>query len=162
MMKTFRLPTQSIQVAGAVGPCFGLTISSTTATRESFSVNPFFLQISTADPSTAVIYYEARIQRDKHPKGFIVLLSYDFFSRTTNGFYKGSHGRGVGTCINHFQACASQIEHPMLLPIIVLTEKIMREEEKQRGARNTINDIERSLQSTSPPSKHLTKKTASS
>jgi hypothetical protein len=96
--------------------------------------------------STEIIYRKASMKHNTRPKGYELILSYDTQQATTRGFLKGAESAQIQTYIMHLKASGADIIHPLLLPMILLVDKVgNRSEEAQREARNQIRSIETRL-----------------
>jgi Mg2+ and Co2+ transporter CorA len=75
-----------------------------------------------------------------------MLLSHSLKTGVTTGFIKGTPSSEVEKSLTHLKACAYQVGHPMLLPIIILTYDLSPEnDEKQRKARHWLRRLENAV-----------------
>lgn len=75
-----------------------------------------------------------------------MMLSYSFKSRMTTGFVKGTPSSDIVPALQHIRACAAQIGHPMLLPVIILSYDLSpANDQKQRDARDWLRRLENAV-----------------
>lgn len=75
-----------------------------------------------------------------------MMLSYSFKARITTGFLKGTPSSDIVPALQHLRACAAQIGHPMLLPIIILSYDLSPvNDQKQRDARDWLRRLENAV-----------------
>ncbi len=71
------------------------------------------------------------------------MLSHSFRTHITTGYAKGTPTSDMVKCIKHLQACAPQILHPLLLPVIILGHNLSsKTDQKQREARDWLCNLE--------------------
>lgn len=71
------------------------------------------------------------------------MLSHSFRTHITSGYAKGTPSSDIVESIKHLQACAALVMHPLLLPVIILSHDLsMKNDEKQRKARQWLRDLE--------------------
>jgi hypothetical protein len=64
----------------------------------------------------------------------------------TTGFCKGTPSSDLVECIKHFKACMSEIGHPLLLPIIMVSHDLSSVSDiKQRDARDWLRRLEHAI-----------------
>jgi hypothetical protein len=81
-----------------------------------------------------------------HTWGFELALTYDAKTRTTTAYYKASKSTQDGI-INQLKNNFREIEHPMVIPILILRDNIGKNQEyKQREARDLLYSIKNNLQ----------------
>lgn len=74
------------------------------------------------------------------------MLSHSFSTSITTGFVKGTASSDIEESLNHLQACAAQIAHPMLLPVIILSHDLSwKMDQKQRDARDWLRRLENAV-----------------
>jgi hypothetical protein len=67
-------------------------------------------------------------------------------SGITTGFCKGTPSSDIVECMKHLKACAPQISHPMLLPIIIFSHDMSAKTDiKQREARDWLRRLEHAV-----------------
>lgn len=75
-----------------------------------------------------------------------MLLSHSFSTGITTGFIKGTPSSDIEKALIHLKACAAQIGHPMLLPIIILSYDLSpANDQKQRDARDWLRRLENAV-----------------
>jgi hypothetical protein len=79
-------------------------------------------------------------------RGWELMLSHSFRTGITTGFAKGTPSSEMGESIKHLRACAGQVMHPMLLPIIILSHELSyKNDQKQREAREWLRLLEHAV-----------------
>ena len=74
------------------------------------------------------------------------MLSYNFRTGMTTGYVKGTPNTDITTAINHIKACAGQVSHPLLLPMVMLSFELAPENEiRQRQARDWLRRLEHAI-----------------
>lgn len=74
------------------------------------------------------------------------MLSHDVNAGITTGFAKGTPSSDLIDCIEHLKACAFQVGHPMLLPIIIFSHDVsFKTDIKQREARDWLRRLEHAV-----------------
>lgn len=74
------------------------------------------------------------------------MLSHDVNNGITTGFAKGTPSSDIVDCIKHLKACALQVGHPMLLPIIIFSHDVSPNTDiKQREARDWLRKLEHAV-----------------
>ncbi len=74
------------------------------------------------------------------------MLSHSFNTGITTGFAKGTESSDMIKCIEHLKACAAQVMHPLLLPIIILSHDLSaKNDQKQREAREWLRLLEHAV-----------------
>src|SRR5436190_11340673 len=67
-------------------------------------------------------------------------------NKITTGFCKGTPSSDIVDCMKHLKACALQIEHPMLLPLIIFSHDMSSKTDiKQREARDWLRKLENAV-----------------
>lgn len=79
-------------------------------------------------------------------RGWELSLSHNLKDSLTTGFIKGTPSSDVVKCLAHLKACAQQIFHPLLLPMIIFSHDMSPATDiKQRDARDWIRRIEHAV-----------------
>lgn len=79
-------------------------------------------------------------------RGYELMLSHSFRTGITTGFAKGTPSSDMGESIKHLRACAAQVLHPMVLPIIILSHELSsKNDQKQREAREWLRLLEHAV-----------------
>lgn len=74
------------------------------------------------------------------------MLSHDVNNGITTGYAKGTPSSDMEECIRHLRACVSQVGHPMLLAIIILSHDVSYKSDiKQRDARDWLRRLEHAV-----------------
>ncbi|PHH68599.1 hypothetical protein CDD83_6031 [Cordyceps sp. RAO-2017] len=75
-----------------------------------------------------------------------MMLSHSFRTGLTTGFVKGTPSSDIVVALQHLHACAAQVGHPMLLPIIILSYDLSpANDQKQRDARDWLRRLENAV-----------------
>jgi len=75
-----------------------------------------------------------------------MMLSHSFKTNITTGFIKGTPSSDIVKTLDHARACAAQIGHPMLLPVIILSYDLSpANDQKQRDARDWLRRLENAV-----------------
>lgn len=79
-------------------------------------------------------------------RGWELMLSHDLNNSITTGFIKGTPSSDVVQCLAHLKACALQIHHPLLLPMIIFSHDMSPNTDiKQRDARDWLRRLEHAV-----------------
>jgi hypothetical protein len=79
-------------------------------------------------------------------RGWELMLSHSFRTNITTGYAKGTPSSDMIESIRHLNACASQILHPLLLPVIILSHDLsIKTDQKQREARDWLRNLEHAV-----------------
>jgi hypothetical protein len=71
------------------------------------------------------------------------MLSHSFRTGITSGYAKGTASSDMIESIRHLRACAAQVQHPLLLPAIVLSHELsIKMDQKQRETREWLRQLE--------------------
>ncbi|RFU31736.1 hypothetical protein B7463_g4618, partial [Scytalidium lignicola] len=74
------------------------------------------------------------------------MLSYDFKTAITSGYCKGHPSSDTVECIKHLKACVLDINHPLLLPLIIFSHDISYKTDiKQRDIRDWLRRLEHAV-----------------
>ena len=74
------------------------------------------------------------------------MLSHSFKTHITTGFIKGTPSSDVERALLHLKACAAQVGHPVLLPMIILSYDLSpMNDQKQRDARDWLRRLENAV-----------------
>lgn len=93
-----------------------------------------------------IIHRKSDVLKKGKTRGWEMLLSYSFKTGITTGFIKGTPSSEVEKTLVHLQACAAEVGHPMLLPIIILSYDLSPENDnKQRKARHWLRRLENAV-----------------
>ncbi|RSL79927.1 hypothetical protein CEP51_006973 [Fusarium floridanum] len=129
MVREMRLPYRGIETTSVVGPFFWCAYDQ-----------------DDDDPHLQIIHRKSDVLKKGKTRGWEMLLSYSFKTGITTGFIKGTPSSEVEKTLVHLQACAAEIGHPMLLPIIILSYDLSPENDnKQRKARHWLRRLENAV-----------------
>lgn len=129
MITSWNLPYRAIESTSVVGPFFW-------AAWDQDETNPH-LQI---------IYRKSDVRKKGKTRGWELMLSHDVNASITTGFAKGTPSSDIVECIKHLKACAFQVGHPMLLPIIIFSHELSYNTDiKQREARDWLRKLEHAV-----------------
>jgi hypothetical protein len=79
-------------------------------------------------------------------QGWELMLSYDFQTRITHGYCKGTASSDVAESIQWLKGCIDEIQHPLVFPLIMFShESSFRTDIKQRDARDWLRRIEHAV-----------------
>lgn len=74
------------------------------------------------------------------------MLSHSLRSGVTTGYAKGTESSDMVESVKHLCFCASQVMHPLLLPIIILSHDLSaKTDQKQRDARDWLRRLEHAV-----------------
>ncbi|KAF4457546.1 hypothetical protein F53441_596 [Fusarium austroafricanum] len=129
MVRILNLPYRGIETNSVVGPFFWCAHDE-----------------DEDDPRLQIVHRKSDVLKKGKTRGWEMLLSYSFKTGITTGFIKGTPSSEVEKSLTHLKACANQVGHPMLLPIIILTYDLSPEnDEKQRKARHWLRRLENAV-----------------
>jgi len=93
-----------------------------------------------------MIFRKSDVRKKGKTRGWETMLSYNFRTRMTTGYAKGTPSSDIGKAISHIRACAAQIVHPLLLPMILLSYQVAPDNEiRQRQARDWLRRLEHAI-----------------
>ncbi|KAH6850236.1 hypothetical protein B0I37DRAFT_413649 [Chaetomium sp. MPI-CAGE-AT-0009] len=126
MVRALHLPFRAIEGTSAVGPFFWAAFDQ-----------------DDENPHLQIIFRKSDVRKKGKTRGWELMLSHSFRTRITTGYAKGTASSDMVESIKHLRACADQILHPLLLPIIILSHDLsMKNDQKQRNARQWLRDLE--------------------
>ncbi|KAM0562190.1 hypothetical protein ACHAPJ_002635 [Fusarium lateritium] len=129
MVRAMNLPYRGIETTSVVGPFFWCAHDQ-----------------DDDDPHLQIIHRKSDVLKKGRTRGWEMLLSYSFKTGITTGFIKGTPSSEVEKSLTHLRACADQVGHPILLPIIILSYDLSPEnDEKQRKARHWLRRLENAV-----------------
>lgn len=92
------------------------------------------------------MFRKSDVRKKGRTRGWEVMLSHSFQTGITTGYAKGTESSELVACIDHLKACALQVMHPMLLPIIILSHDLSaKNDQKQREAREWLRKLEHAV-----------------
>jgi hypothetical protein len=92
------------------------------------------------------VYRKSDVRKKGKTRGWELMLSHDVNNGITTGFAKGTPSSDLVDCVKHLKACAFQVGHPMLLPIIIFSHDVsFKTDIKQREARDWLRRLEHAV-----------------
>ncbi|KAI6384184.1 hypothetical protein MCOR23_011809, partial [Pyricularia oryzae] len=129
MVRVMRLPFRAIEGSSVVGPFFWSAMDQ-----------------DDEDPHLQVIFRKSDVRKKGKTRGWELMLSHSFATGITNGYAKGTPSSDLVKCVTHLRACAAQVRHPMLLPVIIISHDLSAStDQKQRDARDWIRRLEEAI-----------------
>ncbi|KAG6007085.1 hypothetical protein E4U21_006347 [Claviceps maximensis] len=129
MVKTMKLPFRGIETTSVVGPFFWCSFDQ-----------------DDDDPHLQIIHRKSDVRKKGKTRGWEMMLSYSFATSITTGFVKGTPSSDIVSALQHVRACAAQVGHPMLLPMIILSYDLSpSNDQKQRDARDWLRRLENAV-----------------
>ncbi|KAI1854818.1 hypothetical protein JX265_002457 [Neoarthrinium moseri] len=129
MVRSMRLPFRAIESTSVVGPFFWAAFDQ-----------------DAHDPHLQIIFRKSDVRKKGKTRGWEIMLSHSFNTGITTGYVKGTPSSDIEESIHHLRACANQIAHPMLLPVIILSHDLSaKTDQKQRDARAWLRRLENAV-----------------
>ncbi|AEO57656.1 hypothetical protein MYCTH_2304073 [Thermothelomyces thermophilus ATCC 42464] len=126
MIRAWHLPFRAIEGSSVVGPFFWSAFDQ-----------------DDDDPHLQIIFRKSDVRKKGKTRGWELMLSHSFRTHITTGYAKGTPSSDIVESIRHLRACAGQVMHPLLLPVIILSHDLsMKNDQKQRQARQWLRDLE--------------------
>jgi hypothetical protein len=155
MVRTLRLPFRAIEGTSLVGPFFWSAydqddddphlreiILSPPHRRAAMSLG---MRLANSLP-VEIIFRKSDVRKKGKTRGWELMLSHSFKTAITTGYVKGTPSSDIVDAIKHVKACAAQIAHPMLLPIVILSYDLSStNDRKQRDARDWLRRLEHAV-----------------
>ncbi|KAF6811975.1 hypothetical protein CSOJ01_05413 [Colletotrichum sojae] len=129
MVKTLNLPRMAVTTLSVVGIFF-------------------WCEMDDEDGRTCLkmVFRKGDVRKRGKTRGWELILSHNFGTGITSGYCKGTPSSDIVSSVMHLRACASDIEHAMLLPLIVFTSSSSAPpEQKQRNARDWLRRLEQAI-----------------
>lgn len=96
--------------------------------------------------SIEIIFRKSDVRKKGKTRGWEIMLSYSFNTAITTGFVKGTESSDINDALKHLISCHSEVGHPMLLPIIILTHDLSAKIDiRQREARDWLRRLENAI-----------------
>ena len=93
-----------------------------------------------------IVHRKSDVRKKGKTRGWEMMLSHSFKTGLTTGFVKGTPSSDVVQALEHIRACAGQVGHPMLLPVIFLSHDLSpANDQKQRDARDWLRRLENAV-----------------
>ncbi|KAJ2906843.1 uncharacterized protein MKZ38_010341 [Zalerion maritima] len=129
MVRGMSLPFRAIESTSVVGPFFWSAFNH-----------------DDSNPHLHIVFRKSDVRKKAKTRGWEMMLSYSFRTHVTSGYIKGTASAEIELALQHLQACAKQVLHPMLLPIIVLSMDMSgKDDKRQRDARDWVRRLENAI-----------------
>ncbi|KAI0408742.1 hypothetical protein F4802DRAFT_548902 [Xylaria palmicola] len=129
MVRKMRLPFRAIEGVSLVGPVFWCEYDQ-----------------DEDDPHLQLIFRKSDVRKRGKTRGWEIMLSYSFNTGITTGFVKGTESSDINDSLRHLISCHSEIGHPLLLPIIILSHDLSAKVDiRQRDARDWLRRLENAI-----------------
>ncbi|KAL2114143.1 hypothetical protein VUR80DRAFT_449 [Thermomyces stellatus] len=129
MVRGMHLPFRAIEGTSVVGPFFWSSFDQ-----------------DDEDPHLHIIFRKSDVRKKGKTRGWETMLSHSFKTSMTTAYVKGTPSSAVVKTIQHVKACAAQVSHPLLMPIILLSYELSPENEiRQRNARDWLRRLEHAI-----------------
>ncbi|KAL2257826.1 hypothetical protein VTK26DRAFT_9120 [Humicola hyalothermophila] len=129
MVRAMHLPFRAIEGTSVVGPFFWCAMDQ-----------------NDDDPHLQIIFRKSDVRKKGLTRGWELMLSHSFRTGITTGYAKGTPSSDMVESIKHLRACAAQVLHPLLLPVIILSHDLSaRNDQKQRDAREWLRLLEHAV-----------------
>ncbi|KAH6624947.1 hypothetical protein B0J18DRAFT_466127 [Chaetomium sp. MPI-SDFR-AT-0129] len=126
MVRALHLPFRAIEGTSVVGPFFWCAFDQ-----------------DDDDPHLQIVFRKSDVRKLGLTRGWELMLSHSFRTNTTTGYAKGTPSSDMVESIKHLRSCASQILHPLLLPVIIISHDLsQKNDQKQRQARDWLRTLE--------------------
>ncbi|KAL8340289.1 hypothetical protein RB601_006402 [Gaeumannomyces tritici] len=130
MVRGMRLPLRAIEGTAVVGPFFWSAMD----------------HADDADPHLHVIFRKSDVRKKGRTRGWELMLSYSFRTGVTSGYAKGTESSDLVEAVRTVRACAHDVNHPLLLPLVVLSHDLSPNGDvKQRDARDWLRRLEHAV-----------------
>ncbi|GAB1320575.1 Magnesium transport protein CorA, transmembrane region [Madurella fahalii] len=129
MVRTLHLPFRAIEGTSVVAPFFWCAFDQ-----------------DDDDPHLQIIFRKSDVRKKGFTRGYELMLSHSFRTGITTGFAKGTPSSDMVESIRHLKACATQVMHPLVLPVIILSHELSaKNDQKQREAREWLRMLEHAV-----------------
>ncbi|KND95085.1 hypothetical protein TOPH_00642 [Tolypocladium ophioglossoides CBS 100239] len=126
MVRVLKLPFRAIETTAVVGPFFWCAYDQ-----------------DDDDPHLQIVHRKSDVRKRGRTRGCEMMLSHSFRTNITTGYVKGTPSSDIVRALDHVRACAAQVGHPMLLPIVVFSYDLSpANDQKQRDARDWLRRLE--------------------
>ncbi|KAL5092937.1 hypothetical protein Trisim1_000666 [Trichoderma cf. simile WF8] len=130
MVQALHLPQMAIETSSVVGPFFWSTVD----------------RDDNGSTRLHVIFRKSDVFKKGRTRGWELILSHELSTGITTGFYKGTPSSSMSECIQQLKTCSSEIEHAMLLPLIIFSrESSSASDIRQRDVRHWLQRLERAI-----------------
>lgn len=97
-------------------------------------------------PRAEIIFRKSDVRKKGYTRGWELMLAHSFRTGITTGYAKGTPSSDMMESIKHLKACADQVLHPLLLPVIILSHDLSgKTDQKQREAREWLRLLEHAI-----------------
>ncbi|SPO01163.1 uncharacterized protein DNG_03910 [Cephalotrichum gorgonifer] len=129
MVRGMRLPFRAIEGTAVVGPFFWSSFDQ-----------------DDEDPRLQIIFRKSDVRKKGKTRGWETMFSHSLKTSITTGYVKGTPSSAIVKAVRHVKACALQISHPLLMPIVLLSYELSPENEiRQRSARDWLRRLEHAI-----------------
>ncbi|KAL7931769.1 hypothetical protein V8C35DRAFT_309481 [Trichoderma chlorosporum] len=130
MIEALHLPRMAIETSSVVGPFFWSALD----------------RDNNGNTRLHMIFRKSDVMRQGKTKGWELILSHELITGITTGFCKGTSASIISESIKQLKACASELEHPVLLPLIIFGhESSLASDIRQRDARRWTQRLEHAV-----------------
>jgi len=152
MVRAMHLPVQGIQTSSVVGPFFWYELDQDAANprlrKFSSSANAGRRELECfVFREIEIIFRKSDVKWPTESRGFEMMLTHDFGTRTTSGYLKGTNREEVEDILRQLDSCSrGGALHPLLLPTLFLTTHLSADnDENQRSIRGRLRGLEEAL-----------------
>ncbi|QYS97778.1 hypothetical protein H0G86_004991 [Trichoderma simmonsii] len=130
MVQALHLPQMAIETESVVGLFFWSTVD-----RDDHGSTRLHM-----------VFRKSDIFKWGKTRGWELILSHEFGTGITTGYCKGTPSSNITVSIRQLKACASEIEHAMLFPLIIFSHESSFESDiRQRDVRRWVQRLEEAI-----------------
>ncbi|TPX09132.1 uncharacterized protein E0L32_001605 [Thyridium curvatum] len=148
LVRQFKLPFRNLETSSAVGPLFwwtGKRELSKDCLRKS-KYQGFLLAKHILTKATELVFRKSDVEWLGHSRGWMMMLSYSFPTKMTNGYIKATESAKFNETLDLFQDFKEPGSHPLLLPVLALNKELATKNDKmQRDVRAKLRALEEAL-----------------
>lgn len=149
MVRTLHLPYRAIEGTSVVGPFFWCAYDdgySGGGQGYDDGLDDDDDASDASDRHLQIIMRKSDVRKKGRTRGWELMLSHRLRTGITTGYVKGTDSSDMEESIGHLRACAAQVAHPLLLPMIVLSHDLSpKNDQKQRDARDWLRRLEHAV-----------------
>lgn len=159
MVRTLHLPYRAIEGTSVVGPFFwcayddgysgggpGYDDGLDDDDGDDLGDDAAAGDSAASDRHLQIIMRKSDVRKKGRTRGWELMLSHRLRTGVTTGYVKGTDSSDMEESIGHLRACAAQVAHPLLLPMIVLSHDLSpKNDQKQRDARDWLRRLEHAV-----------------
>lgn len=146
MVRTMNLPFRGIESTSCVGPFFWCAYDQDSENPHLRTFAYSIYLVSANLMPIEIINRKSDVRKKGYTRGWELMLSHDVNNAITTGFAKGTESSDLVECIRHLKACVMQVDHPMLLPLIIFSHDVsFKTDIKQRDARDWLRRLEHAV-----------------